>query len=652
MTISDLAARLRELSKELQKKITRISELNQRLFPNVKPPGLKYYDPGQTPIAELKITVASRADVRISDVAKDVFATLLDGCQHGAFDAPHLADLRGCISIVDGAEQSIPRLLEQLQRRGFDCWGAQPGRGAIERLADAFEALATSGTSAMPTTSVDVARNAPARQKKDEFILRYYLIKGQEITLDPIWAFYCCESEEIANTLVRLLDEKCYDKQESGVFTVVRSCNHHREILWDEQLKLFDSIKDVVGSLASTTEEAKAFDGFWDNEYAFNIKLDAMQVVLWQHYAACRQWEAIIHEREKPPTQDATDRITPAIPTTDDSSPTAGGQKSGELMPDEANQRFATAEQATSGLKQLQRELEIFKAKTEVRKHLQEQGPAFVPTPEQIREARDHIIDFLKTMLHFVKTPWHRFNFAVKGLVDGDAKSRNLLEIYFRFAKALKLQCVGGLVASCGSLITAGEQQVLFTAIAALDLECDAVIETLGPAFSNDSPDGKYLVRCNTDLARPKRAEELLLLAIEGIVAAQLSESLGNKGGGKARSQADSKEQVEKKLTHAADFTSVNWYGTEYTFALGVQSSAVKALWEEWEKSGLGLHQDTIRNSIDAERDKFRMDTTFRNHPAFGTMIQPGGDGRYKLACPDEQRKPSAPKKKKSARRA
>jgi hypothetical protein len=85
---------------------------------------------------------------------------------------------------------------------------------------------------------------------------------------------------------------------------------------------------------------------------------------------------------------------------------------------------------------------------------------------------------------------------------------------------------------------------------------------------------------------------------------------------------------------HSTDFTSVTWYGTEYAFALGVQSSAVRALWEEWTESGLGLHQNTIRNAIDAERDNFRMDTAFRNHPAFGTMIQRCGDGRYKLAPP------------------
>jgi hypothetical protein len=93
----------------------------------------------------------------------------------------------------------------------------------------------------------------------------------------------------------------------------------------------------------------------------------------------------------------------------------------------------------------------------------------------------------------------------------------------------------------------------------------------------------------------------------------------------------------------------VNWFGEEYTFALGVQSSALKALWEEWEKTGLGLHQDTIRNTIDAERDSFRMDTAFRRHPAFGRMIKKIGDGKYKLAPWPGDTTPAPSKKKKSA---
>jgi hypothetical protein len=98
---------------------------------------------------------------------------------------------------------------------------------------------------------------------------------------------------------------------------------------------------------------------------------------------------------------------------------------------------------------------------------------------------------------------------------------------------------------------------------------------------------------------------------------------------------------------HSEDFTMVRWFGVEYSFSLGLQASAVAALWREWEKNGLGLHQETIRHAIDEERDTFRMDATFRNHPAFGVMIRPCGDGRYRLTPPDAATGPPARKARK-----
>lgn len=85
---------------------------------------------------------------------------------------------------------------------------------------------------------------------------------------------------------------------------------------------------------------------------------------------------------------------------------------------------------------------------------------------------------------------------------------------------------------------------------------------------------------------------------------------------------------------HSADFSHVYWFGQEYKFAIGLQAGAVRALWAEWEKTGLGLHQETIRVEIDAERDNFRMAHVFRNHPALGRMIDKDGEGRYRLKSP------------------
>lgn len=85
---------------------------------------------------------------------------------------------------------------------------------------------------------------------------------------------------------------------------------------------------------------------------------------------------------------------------------------------------------------------------------------------------------------------------------------------------------------------------------------------------------------------------------------------------------------------HSADFTYVYWFDREYKFALGLQAGAVRELWAEWKETGLGLHQETIRERIDAERDNFRMAHVFRNHEALNTMIVKDGDGRYRLAKP------------------
>lgn len=100
------------------------------------------------------------------------------------------------------------------------------------------------------------------------------------------------------------------------------------------------------------------------------------------------------------------------------------------------------------------------------------------------------------------------------------------------------------------------------------------------------------------------------------------------------------------ECTHNADYTMVRWYGREYVFSLGVQSQVVGRLWGEWEKSGLGLHQATICQDIDDERESLRIDMVFRDHPAMGAMIQKAGDGRYKLDRPADK-----PQKKDKKRR-
>ena len=122
------------------------------------------------------------------------------------------------------------------------------------------------------------------------------------------------------------------------------------------------------------------------------------------------------------------------------------------------------------------------------------------------------------------------------------------------------------------------------------------------------------------------------------MTAAELSDQISNLISAFKKSEAAvikptvSAAPVElAKPTHNADFTMVDWYGTEYTFSPGLQAGAVKALWQEWEKTGLGLHQETVRDSVDAVRDNFRLPHVFRQHPAYGVMILSNGKGLYWL---------------------
>ncbi|QNN24938.1 hypothetical protein HED60_22545 [Planctomycetales bacterium ZRK34] len=95
--------------------------------------------------------------------------------------------------------------------------------------------------------------------------------------------------------------------------------------------------------------------------------------------------------------------------------------------------------------------------------------------------------------------------------------------------------------------------------------------------------------------------------------------------------------------THSVDFTSVNWYGTRYTFSKGNQAQAVKILWEAWMNGGHSLSQETIGEKIGSSASRFEMRKTFRNrqrggsqtmHPAWDTMIQGDGKGCYRLVMP------------------
>lgn len=95
--------------------------------------------------------------------------------------------------------------------------------------------------------------------------------------------------------------------------------------------------------------------------------------------------------------------------------------------------------------------------------------------------------------------------------------------------------------------------------------------------------------------------------------------------------------------THAPDFTSVDWFGTRYTFTKGNQAQAVKALWEAWKQGGHGLSGETICSAVGSSAGRFELAKVFRSrgngrvapHPAWGTMIVSFGKGCYRLHRPE-----------------
>jgi len=83
----------------------------------------------------------------------------------------------------------------------------------------------------------------------------------------------------------------------------------------------------------------------------------------------------------------------------------------------------------------------------------------------------------------------------------------------------------------------------------------------------------------------------------------------------------------------SADYRSVKWFGTSYTFTKS-QAACVKLLWEAWKADTPELNGLTV--VADAKVDQCRLVDVFKSkgkmHPAWGTMIVPGGTkGTYRL---------------------
>jgi hypothetical protein len=105
-----------------------------------------------------------------------------------------------------------------------------------------------------------------------------------------------------------------------------------------------------------------------------------------------------------------------------------------------------------------------------------------------------------------------------------------------------------------------------------------------------------------------------------------------------------SKRQEETNTAHSADFTSVKWFGTSYTFAKGLQAESVRVLWGAWENKTPSLSEKHIGESAGSAADRFRLEHIFKptnketgkreTHPAWGTMIKSIGKGTFALSPP------------------
>lgn len=111
------------------------------------------------------------------------------------------------------------------------------------------------------------------------------------------------------------------------------------------------------------------------------------------------------------------------------------------------------------------------------------------------------------------------------------------------------------------------------------------------------------------------------------------------KGKGDSGTSTKAGEEVCK---HSKDYTSVFWYSEQYTFT-ATQAKCIEHLWKQWElHHGFGLREKTIGEAIFSDSDNYRLAHTFRTrgkmHQAWKMMIHSGGDGRFYLGKPPQDK--------------
>ena len=94
----------------------------------------------------------------------------------------------------------------------------------------------------------------------------------------------------------------------------------------------------------------------------------------------------------------------------------------------------------------------------------------------------------------------------------------------------------------------------------------------------------------------------------------------------------------EHRINHSECFTSVEWYGKEYTFTPN-QRAVVKVLWEAMESGSASVSDGTLIDAAGSDaknlRDIFRSNS--KQHPAWGNMIVNVGRDARKLSVANRE---------------
>ena len=150
--------------------------------------------------------------------------------------------------------------------------------------------------------------------------------------------------------------------------------------------------------------------------------------------------------------------------------------------------------------------------------------------------------------------------------------------------------------------------------------------------FSEKNQVGHLLCGCIIDLASAMRDRHTNLTLLWEWAS---REEFGGGDGGSGKGTSDESNTGNNVTpTHGDQFDWVKCPHGEFLFTSPNQRHAVRALWEDWERGGLGVNAAKLCGNAkrDRVRDIFRSDGA--NHAAWETLIVKVKKGVYKLDLP------------------